>query len=81
MMHKEYGVVHPLYSIVVYSSASFTSVGRSLNNKHWLPDILAGAGIGILSTQLGYFIVDKFYKNNGDNMSILSRMVTGDTPS
>lgn len=81
MMHKEYGVVHPLYSIAAYSAASFTSVGRSLNNKHWLPDILAGAGIGILSTQLGYFIVDKFYKNNGDNMSILSRMVTGDTPS
>ena len=23
-----------------------------LNNKHWLPDVLAGAGIGILSVNL-----------------------------
>lgn len=80
-MHKEYGVVNPIYSVAGYTSATFTAVGRGMNNKHWVSDVLAGAGIGILSTQLGYFIVDKIYKNNGDNMSILSQFEPGDNPS
>lgn len=73
-MHKEYGLVHPLYSIGAYGSATFTALGRGMNNKHWISDVLAGAGIGILSTQLGYFFIDKFYKNKGDNVSLLSRL-------
>lgn len=80
-MHKEYGVVNPIYSVAGYTSATFTAVGRGMNNKHWVSDVLAGAGIGILSTQLGYFIIDKIYKNNGDNMSILSQFEPSDNPS
>lgn len=80
-LHKEYGVVNPAYSIGGYSVATFTGVGRYLNNRHWVSDILAGAGIGILSTELGYFFIDKFYKNKGDNMGILSRIEGNDNPS
>lgn len=65
-LHKEYGFINPTYSIAGYSMSTFTAVGRELNNRHWVSDVLAGMGIGILSTQLGYFIVDKFYKNDGD---------------
>lgn len=81
LMHKEYGVVNPIYSVSGYTSATFTAVGRGINNRHWVSDVLAGAGIGILSTQLGYFIIDKIYKNNGDNMSILSQFEPSDNPS
>jgi membrane-associated phospholipid phosphatase len=65
-LHKEYAHVNSLYSILGYSMSSYTGISRSLNNRHWLSDILAGAGIGILSTELSYLIVDNFYKNKGD---------------
>lgn len=65
-LHKEYAHINSLYSILGYSMSSYTGISRSLNNRHWLSDILAGAGIGILSTELSYLIVDSFYKNKGD---------------
>ncbi|PKF72403.1 phosphatase PAP2 family protein [Chryseobacterium sp. PMSZPI] len=80
-LHKEYGMVNPAYSIGGYSAATLTGLGRNLNNRHWIPDILAGAGIGIISTELGYFFIDKIYKNKGDNLSMLSRIQGNDYPS
>jgi membrane-associated phospholipid phosphatase len=68
-LHKEYGHVNSLYSILGYSMSSYTGISRSLNNRHWVSDILAGTGIGILSTELSYLIVDNFYKNKGDFFS------------
>jgi hypothetical protein len=40
-------------------------VSRILNNRHWISDVLAGAGIGILSTELGYFLADLIFKEKG----------------
>jgi PAP2 superfamily protein len=67
MMHKEYGKVSPWYSIGAYSVATFTGVSRILNNKHWINDVLVGAGIGILSTELGYLFADLIFKKRGLN--------------
>lgn len=80
-LHKEYGVVNPLYSIGAYGAATFTGIGRNLNNRHWISDVLAGAGIGILSTELGYFFIDKIYKNKGDNLGMLSGFSGNGNPS
>ncbi|MGJ7030798.1 phosphatase PAP2 family protein [Niabella hirudinis] len=80
-MHKEYGLVNPSYSIAGYGTATFTGIARGLNNRHWFPDILAGAGIGILSTQLGYFFIDRIYKNKGDNLNSLPYKRGGASPS
>lgn len=80
-LHKEYGMVNPAYSIAGYGSAALTGLGRNLNNRHWIPDVLAGAGIGILSTELGYFFIDKIYKNKGDNLSLLSKIQGNENPS
>lgn len=64
LLHKEYGQYrHPIYSVAAYSLATATAVGRQLNNRHWISDVLAGAGIGLISTQLGYLIADKIYKD------------------
>lgn len=64
-VHKEYGQYrHPLYSVAAYTMATATAVGRQLNNRHWISDVLAGAGIGILSTELGYFLADKVFKED-----------------
>lgn len=52
--HKEYGHISPWYSIGAYSVATTVGVMRVLNNRHWASDVLAGAGIGILATNLAY---------------------------
>ena len=62
ILHKEYGMVSPLYSIGGYTLAGLTGVTRQLNNRHWISDVLVGAGIGIISTDLGYFLSDLIVK-------------------
>lgn len=39
---------------IAYVPATATGVLRVLRNKHWASDVLIGAGIGILSTELSY---------------------------
>src|SRR5688500_14397875 len=47
--------------------AGATAVGRQINNRHWVSDVLVGAGIGLISTEIGYLIADKIYKDKGLN--------------
>ena len=66
ILHKEYGLTRsPWYSVAGYGVATATGVMRILNNRHWISDVLSGAGIGILSTELGYAIGDVLFKGNG----------------
>lgn len=53
-LRKEYGSEHPWLAVGGYVTASAVGALRMLNNKHWLPDIFAGAGIGILSVNIVY---------------------------
>lgn len=76
-LHKEYGVTRsPLYSIFGYATATSIAMGRVMNNKHWLSDVATGAGIGILSSNLGYYFGDLIYGNKG----ISSRAICQDLP-
>lgn len=54
----------PWYSIGGYTLAGLTGVTRQLNNRHWIGDVLVGAGIGMISTDLGYFFSDLIFKRN-----------------
>ena len=66
ILHKEYGLtVSPWYSIAGYGVATATGVMRVLNNRHWVSDILSGAGIGILCGELGYALSDVIFRNKG----------------
>lgn len=65
MLSKEYGGRSPWYSIGAYSVATATGLSRMMNNKHWLSDVMVGAGIGILSTELGYYFADLIFKEKG----------------
>ena len=51
---KEYGYKSVWISIGAYTAATTVGVFRVLNNRHWLSDVLVGAGIGMLSTELIY---------------------------
>lgn len=66
VLHKEYGLTRsPWYSVAGYGVATATGVMRVLNNRHWISDVMSGAGIGILSGELGYAINDLLFKGKG----------------
>ncbi len=69
MLSKEYGHKIPWISIGAYTTATATGLMRMANNKHWLSDVLTGAGIGILSTEMGYWLADLIFKEKGINHS------------
>jgi len=54
-LHQEYKNQSVWISIGGYSMASLVGVARIYNNKHWVSDVIAGAGIGILSTKIVYW--------------------------
>ena len=66
LLHKEYGLTRsPWFSVAGYGVATATGVMRVLNNRHWISDVMSGAGIGIMSTELGYALSDVLFKGQG----------------
>lgn len=55
-LYQEYKDVSIWYGISGYLVATGTGFFRMYNNKHWLTDVAAGTGIGILSTKIAYWI-------------------------
>jgi len=53
-LHKEFGYKSKWYSIAGYTMATAVGTCRMLGNKHWASDVLVGAGVGMLSTNLVY---------------------------
>lgn len=53
-LHQEYGDKSVWISIGGYGMATLIGVARVYNNRHWISDVVAGAGIGILSTKIVY---------------------------
>jgi len=53
-MHLEYGDRSIWYSIGAYSCATTVGLMRVAKNAHWISDVVAGAGFGMLSTELVY---------------------------
>lgn len=68
MLNKEYGYKSPWIGVGAYSVATATGLMRMANNKHWLSDVLVGAGIGIMATEFGYWLADLIYKDKGLNI-------------
>lgn len=58
-LRMEYKDVSPWYGVAGYAIAVTTGYLRMYNNKHWLSDVVAGAGVGILSVQAAYWIYPK----------------------
>jgi len=55
-LHEEYKDQSIWYGVAGYSIATASGVLRMLNNKHWMSDVLVGAGIGILATKVTYLL-------------------------
>ncbi len=56
---QEYKDVSPWIGYGGYAVAITTGVFRLYNNRHWVSDVVAGAGFGIASAKLGYFFYPK----------------------
>ncbi|MCO6149589.1 phosphatase PAP2 family protein [Flavobacterium sp. NRK1] len=53
---QEYKDVSIWYGVGGFTVAGATGVMRLINDRHWVSDIIAGAGIGILSTKAAYWL-------------------------
>jgi membrane-associated phospholipid phosphatase len=61
-LHQEYGYKSAWISVGGYTVAILTGAGRIFNNKHWFSDVVAGAGIGILSVKAIYWTYPSLQK-------------------
>lgn len=57
IMYKEYKGCSPWIGVGGYLVATTTGVFRMLNNAHWFSDVVMGAGIGLLSAEVGYMML------------------------
>ena len=79
---QEYKDVSIWYGISGYVIATGTGIFRMYNDRHWLTDVVAGAGIGILSTKIAYwinpFIQKKIFNSRESNgTSIIAPFYNG----
>jgi membrane-associated phospholipid phosphatase len=59
LMRLEYGTG---LAIGAYAVATGVAFLRLYNDRHWLNDVIAGAGIGILSARIGYWMLPLYQK-------------------
>lgn len=74
---QEYKDVNIWYGITGYAVATGTGLFRIYNARHWLSDVVMGAGIGILTTKIAYWIfpyIDNHIFKSNKNVS--STMIT-----
>jgi hypothetical protein len=80
-LRQEYKDVSPWYGVAGYAMAATTGYLRMYNNKHWLSDVVAGAGVGIISTKLAYWlypkIQHKLFKDKPMNTMIMPSYQNG----
>jgi hypothetical protein len=72
-MAREYGHKNIWYSIGAYTVATGVGAMRVMNNRHWISDVMVGAGIGILSTNLAYLTHQYRWgkKNKGNQTTVM----------
>ena len=75
LLWQEYRHHSVWYGIAGYGIATGTGFLRIYNNTHWFSDVLAGAGIGILSAKAAYWLypsIRKLYnKKEAGHISIV----------
>ncbi|MFD2999928.1 phosphatase PAP2 family protein [Pontibacter toksunensis] len=79
-MDKEFRHKSPWISVVSYGIAGGTGVLRVLNNAHWMSDVLAGAGVGILSVNTVYWIHAKLTEGGGLNTAVVPVVLPNGSP-
>ncbi|MFD2719965.1 phosphatase PAP2 family protein [Hymenobacter monticola] len=55
-LDREYGERSVWYSVGGYAVATSVGALRVVKDNHWCSDVLAGAGVGMISTELAYWV-------------------------
>lgn len=55
-LRREYAHISPWIGVGGYAVAALTGFMRLYNNRHWLTDVIGGAGYGILCAQAAYWL-------------------------
>ncbi len=76
-LRREYWDTSPWIGVAGYAMATSTGVLRIYNNRHWVTDVVAGAGFGIASTTLSYILYDKFLKKEHLTLNIAPTYYNG----
>lgn len=61
MIERELGWRSPWYTFGAYTFATGIAMERVIDRRHRAVDVIAGAGIGILATHLGYIVGDAIF--------------------
>lgn len=74
IMFREYRDVSPWIGVGGYLMAGATGVFRIMSDAHWFSDVMMGAGIGLLSAEIGYMMLPVWHslfgiKDSGKQMA------------
>lgn len=64
MLRLEYSETSVLIPAAAFLVAATTGIMRVYNDRHWTGDVLAGAAIGILTTDLSWLLTDCFHSRS-----------------
>jgi len=73
ILDREFGHHSPWISVGGYAAATATEWLRLRHNEHYVNDIFTGAGIGLVATNLAYFLTDCIYGEEEINRPQLYR--------
>lgn len=73
VLSREYGHISPWISVGGYTVATGTQMLRVGHNAHWMNDVFLGAGIGVVSTNVAYYLTDRIFGRDGINRMPLSQ--------
>ena len=75
ILEREYGHISPWITVGGYTTATLTEWLRLRHHAHYINDIFTGAGIGVVTTNLAYFITDRIFGKDAINQP---RLYKGD---
>jgi hypothetical protein len=81
LLYKEYKDLSPWIGVGGYAAATATGVLRVVNRRHWVSDVVMGAGIGILSVEAACLMLPVWHRllgigNGGERMAFLPSVNT-----
>ena len=60
LLYKEYKDISPWIGFAGYAVSGYTGIMRVVNKRHWVSDVVTGAGIGVLSVEISYLLLPIF---------------------
>ncbi|MDO4763249.1 MAG: phosphatase PAP2 family protein [Flavobacteriaceae bacterium] len=79
ILWQEYKDENIWIGITGYTLATTTGIMRIINNRHWITDVIAGAGLGILSAKIAYWILpttSRWFSKDKNKSLILTAIPT-----